>query len=40
MIKTFTPRVIPFKMFPSIRSEKEFIIGTPGMRKRTEVEKA
>ena len=40
IIKTLTPRVTPFKVFPSIRSEKELIMGTPGIKNKTEVEKA
>lgn len=38
--KTFTPLVVPFRMFPSIKSEKELIIGTPGIKNKTEVDKA
>ena len=40
IIKTLTPRVIPFNVFPSIKSEKALIIGTPGIKNKTEVEKA
>jgi hypothetical protein len=40
MIKTLTPRVTPFRVLPSIKSEKELIIGTPGIKNKTEVEKA
>lgn len=40
IIKTFTPLVIPFKILPSIKSEKELIMGTPGIKNKTEVENA
>ena len=40
MTKTFTPLVVPFNMFPSIKSEKELIMGTPGIKNNTEVDKA
>ena len=38
--KTFTPLEVPLSMFPSIKSENELIIGTPGIKNNTEVAKA
>ena len=35
-----TPRVIPFKRFPSIKSVNELINGTPGTKNKTDVAKA
>jgi len=40
MISPLTPLTIPFKVFPSIKSESELIKGTPGIRNSTEVAKA
>ena len=39
-IKAFTPRTIPFKILPSIKSVNELINGTPGIKNRTDVAKA
>lgn len=38
--KTFTPLVVPFNIFPSIKSENELIMGTPGIKNKTEVDNA
>ena len=39
-IKALIPLTNPFKMFPSIKSVKQLMSGTPGMRNKTEVAKA
>ena len=40
IINPFTPRTMPFNVFPSIRSVRELIKGTPGIRKSTDVANA
>ena len=40
MIKPLVPLMIPFKTFPSIKSEKELISGTPGIKNNTDVANA
>lgn len=39
-INALIPRTSPFKILPSIRSVKQLIKGTPGIKNNTEVAKA